>query len=85
MCVSPLPTGGSEEDDLSPWYITLRPLPANVPAAVRVRRFLKAALRAYGLRCEGVQAVPPTDRPAAESVAKLAADQTEDVNGIERV
>jgi hypothetical protein len=31
--------------------IVLRPLPDPVPAAVRLRRLLKAALRTYRFRC----------------------------------
>jgi hypothetical protein len=53
-------------DDLSPWWIEIRPLPADVPAAVRVRRFLKSALRAYGLKCESVRGKPPED--AADAI-----------------
>jgi len=46
-------------DDLSEWWICVRPLAHDIPAHVRVKRFLKAALRAYSLRCEGIQAKPP--------------------------
>lgn len=33
--------------DLRPVKLTLQPLPDNIPAAVRLRRLLKALLRGY--------------------------------------
>lgn len=41
------------------WTVTLRPEGDGPPPAIRVRRLLKAALRAYGLRCVAVN--PTTD------------------------
>ena len=38
--------------------IELHPDGHGPPADVRVRRFLKEALRGYGLRCTGVSGVP---------------------------
>lgn len=35
--------------------VTLEVKPADVPAEVRIRQFLKAALRQYGFRCLSVQ------------------------------
>jgi hypothetical protein len=69
----PTPNGppAGEPDDLSPWWILVRPLPRDVPAAIRVRRFLKAALRAYGLKCEGIRAKPP-DGPGGPNVTSPA-------------
>jgi hypothetical protein len=37
--------------------VTLRPLRSDVPAVVRLRRFLKLALRAFGLRAVEVAEV----------------------------
>lgn len=36
------------------WIIELRPLASDIPAGVRLRHFLKRALRDWGLRCESV-------------------------------
>lgn len=65
-------------DDLSDWWIKVRPLPHDVPAAVRVRRFIKAALRAYSLKAEAIQAVPPREVAGAATVAKAEANETAD-------
>jgi hypothetical protein len=40
------------------YRITLEAEPSAVPAYVRLRRFLKAALRAYGLRCVTYRQLP---------------------------
>lgn len=37
------------------WVIVLRPEPGALPAEVRLRHFLKRALRDWGLRAESVQ------------------------------
>jgi hypothetical protein len=47
------------------YLLTLEAPPGDVPAAVRLKRFLKSALRAHGLRC--VQA-----RPDAEDLGPAA-------------
>jgi hypothetical protein len=53
---------------MSDFRVTLRPLPERTPAEVRLRRFLKAALRAYELRAVEVVEVRGEavagDRPA---------------------
>jgi hypothetical protein len=41
-----------------PWTFTVEAVGAGPPTVVRVRRLLKAALRAYGLRCIGY-GIPP--------------------------
>ena len=41
------------------YHLRLRAEPGMVPAVVRLRRFLKAALRSYGLRCVEVREVAP--------------------------
>jgi hypothetical protein len=47
--------GVTEPDTLFDCFtIRVRALPRPVPAAVRVRAFLKAALRAYGLKCTAI-------------------------------
>ncbi len=52
----------------SAYRITLRFAAAGVPEVIRLRRFLKLAWRAYGLRAVKVEEVPigePAGRPAA--------------------
>jgi hypothetical protein len=39
------------------YVVTLRALPAPVEGIVRIRRVLKMALRAFGLRCISVRRV----------------------------
>ena len=39
--------------------IRIRALPDDVPVFVRLRKLLKAALRAYGFRCESARDVTP--------------------------
>ena len=39
------------------WTLILRAEPDPVPAYCRLRRFLKAALRAYGLRCTRIEEI----------------------------
>ncbi|HET6249490.1 MAG TPA: hypothetical protein VFE47_17505 [Tepidisphaeraceae bacterium] len=43
---------------MTTYAIILRPIDQAVPAEVRLRRLLKAALRAYGLRCIDVRELP---------------------------
>jgi hypothetical protein len=50
--------------DAPDYQITLRPEPGPVPAIVRLRKFLKAALRTYGLRCVDMAEVTPAKPPA---------------------
>jgi hypothetical protein len=47
------------------YLLTLEAPPGDVPAAVRLRRFLKSALRAHGLRCVSA-------RPDAEDLGPAA-------------
>lgn len=50
----------SAPDPPEPDYrLTLRPLPDEVPAPVRLRRLLKAIRRAYGFACRRVETVRP--------------------------
>lgn len=37
------------------YRVDLRALPSDIPEAIRLRRFLKAALRSYGFRCVAVE------------------------------
>jgi hypothetical protein len=37
--------------DPARYRLTLRSVPSSIPAPVRLRRLLKALLRAYGFRC----------------------------------
>jgi hypothetical protein len=51
-------------DNRPTFRVTLSALPAwSVPAVLRLRRFLKAALRAYGLRC--IEVIEMTAAPPA--------------------
>lgn len=50
-------------DSLEYFTITFRALPGRVPAAIRVRHFLKLALRAYGLVNEGIGDPPAGANP----------------------
>jgi hypothetical protein len=45
------------------FLVTLEAPPGGAPAAVRLRRFLKAALRSFGLRC--VRVAPAGEGPEA--------------------
>jgi hypothetical protein len=50
----PAPDGGAaQRDSLEHFTLTFRALPSSIPARIRVRQFLKVALRAFGLVNEG--------------------------------
>ena len=53
------------------WTLVLRAVPDPVPAICRLRRFLKGALRGYGLRCERIE---ETRDPEFASLGDVAAD-----------
>ena len=53
-------------------WLEIRVLPAEVPAAIRVRHALKRLLRDYGIRVVRVAGVPP------EGVAERAEEITEE-------
>lgn len=59
--------GPPPEDDLSIWVLTLRPLPDDVPAAVRMRRALKCLLRSFRLKCERISGKEPEGGPGRPS------------------
>jgi hypothetical protein len=42
-------------------WVKLRILPGDTPRAIRMRHFLKSALRAWGIKCEGFSGPTPTD------------------------
>jgi hypothetical protein len=44
---------GEQRDSLERFTLTFKALPGTMPLAVRVRRFLKLALRRFGLVSEG--------------------------------
>ena len=48
--------------------------PAQPPVEIRLRRFLKAALRSYGLRCTSIQERPP-ETPARDRATQQEASQ----------
>jgi hypothetical protein len=53
-------------NDRPRFALTLQALPnwgeGDVPPIIRLRRFLKAALRSYGLRCTEIRETPPEGR-----------------------
>jgi hypothetical protein len=53
-----------QPDSLERFTLTFRALPSEIPARIRVRRFLKVALRAFGLVNEGF-VDGPQDAPGA--------------------
>ena len=57
------------------YRLILRPLASTTPAVVRLRRFLKMALRSYGLRAVVVQEVPADAPVSAEQARTGAGDQ----------
>jgi hypothetical protein len=63
-------------DSRERFLVELEALPNSYPAAVRLRRFLKAALRTYRLRAVKVE-------PAAERPGGLAGDEPGDGAGDE--
>jgi hypothetical protein len=51
------------------FLVELRALPDEVPPVVRLRKFLKAALRAYGLRCTRARSLgPPGSAPVDQAL-----------------
>jgi hypothetical protein len=44
------------------YVIHLRPLPSDVPEALRIRRLLKTALRVHRLRCVDIRELPAKSR-----------------------
>jgi hypothetical protein len=69
------------------YLVELRAEGAGPPAAIRLRRWLKACLRSYGLRCVSVEEVrtpaqagppgppEPETRPEAQPSGQNAADE----------
>ena len=53
--------------------LVLRPRPGGPPPIIRLRRLLKAALRAFGLRCLRVEEIRPDD-PASKPPSREATD-----------
>ncbi|MBV9126337.1 MAG: hypothetical protein JO112_23560 [Planctomycetes bacterium] len=45
------------------YLVRLKALPGPVPGPIRLRKFLKAALRSFGLKCLDVSEVPPPGEP----------------------
>jgi len=55
------PTDADADPDPDLWLILIRPMPSNLPAAVRVRQLLKRALRDWGLKCIEVRTPTPAE------------------------
>jgi hypothetical protein len=51
------------------YTLTFRPLPDEAPAAIRVRRLLKHALRALRLKCVRIVDLPPDPSATQPSVS----------------
>jgi hypothetical protein len=61
----------AKQPDPRPQYsLLLRVEPGDVPATVRLRRFLKLALRGFGLRCLSLQETGPKGEPRTSPVLK---------------
>jgi hypothetical protein len=52
--------------DRASWTLVVEPLPDRAPAAARVRRWLKAGLRLYRLRCVVARDPRPDELAAAD-------------------
>ena len=48
----------SKSNDNPKFALTLQSVPGDVPAIIRLRKFLKMALRSYGLRCTEIREIP---------------------------
>lgn len=48
-----------DADDFGPTWILLRALPSDIPARIRFRSALKALLRQWRLKCDGIQTKAP--------------------------
>jgi hypothetical protein len=83
-----IPEYGSDRSEGSEITLRLRPLASEIPAAIRLRRLLKAALRAYAFRAteisqigtaqasEGAEPmVAPLERPTRETGGDCEATQ----------
>lgn len=60
-------------DAADDWPILIRPQPGPVPAAVRIKRWLKLGLRAFGLVCSSLD-LPLELRQLRARVALLEAE-----------
>jgi hypothetical protein len=60
--------------------LTLRPLARDAPPVIRMRAALKVLLRAFGLRCTGIEWL---GGPAVEEVPIPAPTMTQDATGAE--
>jgi hypothetical protein len=63
---------GEEQPD---YLVRLRPRGAGAPAALRLRRYLKLALRGFGLQCAGLRELP---RDGKEYPGRPQADHGEE-------
>ncbi len=57
-------------DGFERFTLTFRALPSEVPARIRVRKFLKVALRSFGLVNEGFAVAPPLPQGGRQGDAK---------------
>ena len=69
---------GSKTPELPPvvnapcerWRITVEPTGNGPPTIIRVRRTLKTALRAHGLRAVAIESLPPVATPGESSACQ---------------
>lgn len=57
--------------DPETFIVTLTTVAGTAPAATRLKRFLKAALRNHGLRCVDYRELPPNTPPAHAQLTPL--------------
>jgi hypothetical protein len=60
------------------YHLTLEALPDRVPANMSLRRFLKTALRGYGLRCTPHEELPPASDGAGQAPTPDVTPHTSD-------
>ena len=68
----------SKSNSKPTFALTLESVPgSDVPAAVRLKRFLKAALRGYGLKCTECRETGPQSNTFATTEATVRQNTTE--------
>ena len=78
--VKPKPRAGSKTPTLPArakappeiWTLRVTSMPCDIPATVRIRKFLKMARRAYSLRAVSVAGPPPDSTPGDSMASNIA-------------
>lgn len=63
------------------WSLQLRPIDDKVPAEIRMRGLLKAALRSHGLKCLQITRQPADDHGNGDAAPDKTTPQREDGEG----